>query len=86
MVLKLVEKVNEKIEEGKLLCVASECNASRMIDSVVPEMINVENDEIYIEGDNLILHITNEEEYDIVFDEYEDEFVIQQGNIIYYFK
>lgn len=83
MVLKLVEKVNEKIDNGQYLHVACDCGAGRIMDAVVPDSIDTE-DGIYIEGENLILNITNDEEINIDFDEIEEEFIIHQGNVTYF--
>lgn len=83
MVLKLVEKVNEKIDNGQYLHVACDCGVSRIMDTVVPDSINTE-DGIYIEGENLILNITNDKEINIDFDEIEEEFIIHQGSVTYF--
>ena len=84
MVSKMIEKVNKKIENEEMLYVAADCGVGRLMDAVVPERISTENGNIYIEGENLILNITNEKEYNIGFDEIEEEFVIKQGNVTYF--
>ena len=83
MVSKLVEKVNEKIDNGQYLHVACDCVAGHFMDAVTPDLIDVE-DGIYIEGENLILNITNDEEISIDFDEIEEEFIIHHGNVTYF--
>ena len=85
MVTKIAEKVYNKIENEEVLCVAIDCGGSRIMDSVIPETVDVEEG-IYIEGENLILNITNEEEVKIKFDEVADEFIIEQGNVTFYLQ
>ena len=84
MVSKIMEKVFEKIENGEMLYVSVNCGASHLTDAVIPDNINTEDDGIYIEGENLILNITSEEEFTIAFDNVEEEFIIKQGNVTYY--
>ena len=84
MVSKIVEKVFEKIENKEKLSVSVNCGAGRMLDAVVPDKISTEDDGIYIEGENLILNITNEEDFNVSFDDVEEEFIIEQGNVTYY--
>ena len=84
MVSKIVEKVLEKIEKEEKLCVTVDCGSSRMIDAVVPDNISTEDDGLYIEGENLILNITNEEDFKVSFDDTEKEFIIEQGNVTYH--
>lgn len=84
MVSKIIEKVLEKIEKEEKLCVTVDCGASRVIDAVVPDNIITENDEIYIEGENLILNITNEEDFKVSYDDVEKELIIEQGNVTYH--
>ena len=86
MVSKIVEKVFEKIEKEEKLYVSVDCGASRVIDAIVPDNISTEDDGIYIEGENLILNITNEEDYKVNFNDVEKEFVIEQGNVTYYLR
>ena len=83
MVLKIVEMVFEKIENGEMLYVSVNCGASHLTDAVIPDNINTEDDGIYIEGENLILNITGEKEFIITFDNVEEEFIITQGEVTY---
>lgn len=83
MVLKIAERIYEKIEKEEKLCVVINCGKSHIMDKVVPDTVDVE-DGIYIEGENLILDINSDEEIKISFDEAEDEFVIKQGDVTYY--
>ena len=84
MVSKIVKKVFEKIEKEEKLYVSVDCGASRLIDAVVPDNIITEDDGIYIEGENLILNITNEEDFKVSYDDAEKEFIIEQGNATYH--
>lgn len=84
MVSKIVEKVFEKIEKEELLYISMNCGASHIIDAVIPDKISTEDNGIYIEGEKLILNITNEEDFKISFDDTEEEFIIEQGNVTYY--
>lgn len=84
MVSKIVKKVSEKIEKEEMLYVSVDCGSSHVVDAVIPDKISTEDDRIYIEGENLILDITNEEDYKVSFDDEEEEFIIEQGNITYY--
>ena len=84
MVLKIVEMVFEKIENGEMLFVSVKHGASHIIDAVIPDRISTEDGGIYIEGENLILNITGEKEFIITFDNVEEEFIITQGEVTYY--
>lgn len=83
-IAEIAEKVFEKIKKEEVLYVSFNCGSSHMIDAVIPDKISTENNRIYIEGENLILNITNEEEFKVIFDDIEDEFIIKQGNVTYY--
>jgi len=84
MVSKLVKRVNDKIENEKLLYITMDCDGSTINNAVVPDMISVEDEEIYVEGGNLMLHITNEKKFQVDYDDSEEEFVIKQGDTTYY--
>lgn len=84
MVSKIVEKVFEKIEKEEKLYVSVNYGAGHVLDAVVPDKISTEDEGIYIEGENLILNITNEEDFKVSFDDIEEEFIIEQGNVTYY--
>ena len=83
MVLKLVEMVMGKIEEENLLVISIECGTCHIMNAFIPDTINTENG-IYIEGEYFILDISNKNEYQIEYNEMEDEFIIRQGNTIFY--
>ena len=84
MVSKIAKKVYEKIERGEMLHVSMNYGASHMLDAVIPDAINIEDDCIYIEGEKLILNIDKKEEFEIFYDDLEDEFIIKQGKATYY--
>ena len=84
MVSKIVEKVFEKIEKEEKLHVSVNYGAGHMLDAAVPEKISTKDDGIYIEGENLILNITNKEDFKVSFNDVEEEFIIKQGNVTYY--
>ena len=84
MVSKIVKKVFEKIEKEEMLYVSVDCGSSHMIDAVIPDKISTEDDGICIEGEKLVLNITNEEDYKVSFNDDEEEFIIEQGNVTYY--
>ena len=48
------------------------------------DKISTEDDGICIEGEKLVLNITNEEDYKVSFNDDEEEFIIEQGNVTYY--
>ena len=53
-----------------------------MTTAVVPMKITVDEHRILIEGEKLILDITNEKEkFIIYYDKIEEEFIIEQGDI-----
>lgn len=83
MVSKIAERIYEKIESGKKLCVLIRFGNSHIMNAVVPDTVDVE-DGIYIEGEDLILNISNDAETKITFDEVEDEFIVEQGDVTYY--
>ena len=83
MVTKIAERVSEKIENGELLSVSVNCGASHLMEAIVPDKIDTQ-DGIYIEGERLILNITNEENFTVDYDEIEDEFIINQGSNTFY--
>ena len=82
MTIKLQQMVDRKIEEGKLLVIGSDLVGSHMTTAVVPMKITVDEHRILIEGEKLILDITNEKEkFIIYYDKIEEEFIIEQGDI-----
>lgn len=85
MVSKMIEKVYKKIENEEKLCVSVNYGAGHILDAVIPDNISIDEG-IYIEGENLILNITNEEEFKVSFNDHEEEFVIEQGNVTYYLR
>lgn len=83
MVSRIAERIYEKIENGTKLCVSIRFGNSHIMNAVVPDVVDVE-DGIYIEGEDLILNISNDAETKITFDEVEDEFIVEQGDVTYY--
>jgi len=83
MVSKFTEMVNEKIEEESLLTIGINCGSSHIMEAIVPYTINTDSG-IYIEGENFSLNITDDEEYVISYDEIEEDFIITQGNNVFY--
>lgn len=86
MVTKIAEKVYNKIENEEKLSVVIDCGASRTMNAAIPDMIDIEDGGIYIEGEDLIVNITNQEEIKIDFDEVADEFIIEQGSVTFYLQ
>ena len=84
MVSKIAKKVYEKIERGEMLHVSMNYGKSHILDAVIPDAINMKDDCIYIEGEKLILNIDKEEEFEIFYNDMEEEFVIKQGKATYY--
>ena len=84
MLAKLVEVVNAKIEEEKLLVIGVDWGGSHETNAVIPDRIDTDENGIHIEGENLMLDITNKKAYDVSFNEDEDEFVITQGQVTFY--
>jgi hypothetical protein len=52
--------------------------------AIIPDKITTDCHGIHIEGEKLILDITNEQKYDVSYDEDEEEFIIKQGDITFY--
>lgn len=85
VILELEEVVNKKIEDGKYLVIGIEFLGSSKTNAVIPDKIIVNEHEIHIEGEKLILDITDDEEkFYVEYDEFEEEFVIRQGNVTIY--
>lgn len=85
MTLKLVETVSKKIEDAKLLVVGTDIYGSHETVAVVPDKITADDHGIHIEGEKLILDITDDKkDYNVTYDEFEEEFVIKQGDVTYY--
>lgn len=83
MVSRIVERIYEKIESEKKLCVSIRFGNSHIMNAAIPDIVDV-RDGIYIEGGDLILNISNDVKTKITFDEVEDEFIIEQGDVTYY--
>ena len=84
MVTKLVERVNEKIAEEELLIIGVNHVGLHEMNAVIPDKIKTDEQGIHIQGENLILDITNEEKYEVFFNETEDEFIIKHGAATYH--
>lgn len=85
MTLELMQTVNKKIEDGKLLVVGKDLFGTHETVAVIPNKITADEHRIHIEGEKLILDITDDKEkYEVGYDELEEEFVIKQGNNTFY--
>ena len=84
MVAKLVERVNEKIAEEELLVIGVKHVGLCEMNAVIPDKIKTDEKGIHIEGENLMLDITNEEKYEVFFNETEDKFIIKHGAATYH--
>ena len=84
MLAKLVEVVNTKIEEEKLLVIGVDWGGSHETNAVIPDRIDTDENGIHIEGENLMLDIASENAYNVSFNENEEEFVITQGQVTFY--
>lgn len=83
MLKNFVEMVNGKIEEDNLLTIGIKCGNVHLIDAVVPYTINTDNG-IHIKGDWMNLDIPAD--YEITYDEFDDEFVIECGGMTIFFS
>jgi hypothetical protein len=86
MIANFVETVNKKIEDEKLLVIGIDWTGGHETNAVIPDKIITDDHGICIESKNLILNITNEEKYDMFYDEEEEEFIINQGHVTYHFS
>lgn len=86
MVIDFVNMIERKIEGGEKLCVSSECGSSHIITSMYPETIDTSHNDIYIEGNDLIFHMTSDQQYFVTYDEEENMFIVKQGEATYYFS
>lgn len=84
MVSKLIERINEKIEEEKLLVIGIRHDEVRELNTVIPEKIHTDEEGIHIEGENLILDISCGESHKVIYDEVEDQFIIQGESVTIY--
>ena len=84
MVTNLVKRVKEKIAEEELLFYGIKHDGIRELNAIIPEKIKTNEEEIHIEGENLILDITCDEFHKVTYDEVEDQFVFQNDSITIY--
>lgn len=85
MTLRLKQVVNKKIEDEKMLVIGADFLGTYETVAVIPGKITADEHEIHIEGEKLILDITdNKQKFDIIYDEDEDEFIIKQGEVTFY--
>jgi hypothetical protein len=83
MVKALELMIEEKIQKDELLIVGIEYKCSDMMgDTTIADYDFSKG--IYIVGDTLRIDISNEQEFTIEHDELENEFIIKQGDTIFY--
>ena len=83
MTAKLETMITNKMETEALLVVGIEYKCSNMMGNTLVYNYNFENG-IYIEGDNITINISADQEYSIEYNELEGEFVIKQNGTVFY--
>ena len=83
MMKNFVEMVNVKIEEEVLLTICIKCGNVNIMNSIVPYSINVENG-IHIKGDWMNLDVPSD--YEISYNEFDDEFTVECENMTIFFS
>lgn len=83
MVKALETMVVEKIQRDELLVVGIEYRCSNIMGDVSIADFDF-SEGIYIAGDTLRINISNDQEFTIEYDELENEFIIKQGETIFY--
>ena len=78
-----LKMVNEKIEGEEMLTVAMECNGVHIMDSITPDVAYID-DSIYITGGWFSLNIDGD--FEIDYDDYEDEYIVRCGDTAFYFS
>ena len=83
MINSFVEMVEEKIEEGNLLTIGMVYGKFNIMDSIVPDFISVDSN-IHIKGEWMDMIIPANCE--IIYDEFEEEYVFKYNSMTLYFS
>ena len=83
MVKALELMIEEKVQSEELLVVVIDYKCSNMMGNTIVTDYDFSKG-IYIVGDNMTIAISNDQELTIEHDELKEEFIIKQGETIFY--
>lgn len=79
-----ISMMEKSIEDERELLISGETKYTHFINTVVPDKIRIDEEEIYLEAGDMIIDIR--EDYKVEYDEYEEMYIITcQDNTKYYF-